>query len=394
MRVAKQILLVLFTPLSTGTAQLSGGVGPVGQISSTATAWRTSARLWGTAHFENPFTSSVIVGQIEGGNGAFRFGNLSGRQELFTPAVRGLRMITAIDFAQGELIDPERRSALSATSSLSYRSGMSGTWAGFKAEKNATAALRVGGWRQLGNLVTVAISSSLRRGTYGATDARSWIGTYLDSVQTDSGWVHVQREGVFGDSGSAGRKVSWLETEAKMGWSKGRVALDGVVGWRPAIDSAPGATWFRAITTVAVSRSVSLSAGVGTRMRQIPYARSTGRYASVALRFAPAALVRPRETPEVTPTAASFRVDRVGDQCIIRVRLPQARIVELSGDFNGWEPVRLTREVTGTWVASLALKPGAYRMNIRVDGEAWVPPPGVAAVDDEFNGKVGLIVVR
>jgi hypothetical protein len=394
LRVAKQTLLVVLTPLSVGTAQLSAGVGPVGQLSSTATAWRTSAQLWGTARFENPFTSSVIVGEMQGGNGALRLGSLSGRQELFTPAVKGLRMITAIDFEQGDLIDPEPRSALSAASSLSYRNGMSGTWAGFKTERNSTAALRVGGWRQLGNLVTVAISSSLRRGTYGATGPRSWIGTYLDSVKTDSGWVHVQREGVFGDSGSTGRKVSWLETEAKMGWSKGRVALDGVLGWRPAIDSARGATWFRAITTVAVSRSVSLSAGVGTRMQQIPYARSTGRYASVALRLAPAALVRPRETPEITSAASSFRIDRAGDQCIIRVRLPQARVVELSGDFNGWQPVRLTREVNGTWVASLALKPGAYRMNIRVDGEAWLPPPGVAAVDDEFNGKVGLIVVR
>ena len=43
---------------------------------------------------------------------------------------------------------------------------------------------------------------------------------------------------------------------------------------------------------------------------------------------------------------------------------------------------------------TLDLKPGAYRMNLRVDGERWLPPPGTAAVDDEFNGRVGLVVVR
>jgi hypothetical protein len=271
---------------------------------------------------------------------------------------------------------------------------MSGAWAGIGTEKSTAAALRTGGWRQFGNALTVAISSSLRRGTYGATASRTWTGTYRDSVPSDSGWVYIQREGIFGDSGSAGRKISWLETEARMGWSKGRVALDGVVGWRPAIDSASGATWFRAITTIAIAKSVSLSAGMGTTMQQIPFARSTGRYASVAVRLAPAALVRPRETPEITPTVSAFRIERVGEQCVVRVRLPQARIVEVSGDFNGWQPVRLTREVDGTWMASLALKPGAWRMNIRVDGERWLPPPGVPAVDDEFNGKVGLVVVR
>jgi hypothetical protein len=167
-----------------------------------------------------------------------------------------------------------------------------------------------------------------------------------------------------------------------------------VVGWRPAIDTAPGARWFRAIGTLAVSRSVALSAGAGTTTHQIPFMQSTGHYATVAVRLAPAALVRPRETPEITPSASSFNIERAGDQYLIRVRLPHARIVELSGDFNNWQPVRLTRELDDTWTASLALKPGAYRMNLRVDGERWLPPPGTAAVDDEFNGKVGLVVVR
>jgi hypothetical protein len=68
--------------------------------------------------------------------------------------------------------------------------------------------------------------------------------------------------------------------------------------------------------------------------------------------------------------------------------------VELSGDFNGWQPVKLSREVGDFWVITLDLKPGAYRMNLRVDGERWLPPPGTTAVDDEFNGKVGLVVIR
>jgi hypothetical protein len=394
LRVAKQVVVALVAPLSVGAAQLSGGIGPLGHLSSTASTWRTSAELWGTGRFENPLTNLEIAGSFTGVSGALRVGSLSARQQIFSPAIAGFRTVASLDFDQGTLLQPENGSQLRATSSLSYRRGMVGTWLGLGVERGRTAALRMGGWRQLGDWLTFAISSSVRRGTYGATPSHFWTGTYPDSEPSDSGWVYVEREGQFGDSGSAGHKLSWLETEAKMGWSRGRVSLDGVVGWRPPIDSAPGATWFRAITTVGVSRGVSVSAGLGTTVNQIPFARPAGRYATIGVRLAPAALVRPRETPEITPAASSFHIERAGEQYVVRVRLPRARIVELSGDFNGWQPVRLTREVDGTWTVPLVLKPGAYRMNLRVDGERWLPPPGVAAVDDEFNGKVGLVVVR
>ena len=395
MRATKQILLVVaLTPASAAFAQLSGGIGPMGQLSAAASTWRTSGSLWGTAHYESPLASTEVSGQLNAVSGVLRLAGLTGRHQIFSPALRGVRAVGSLELDDRGAMEPRADQMLRATSSLSYRRGLGGAWAGSSLERGAAAALRMGGWRQLGTSLTFGLTSSLRRGTYGATGARTWTGTYRDSLPTDTGWVYIQRPGTFGDSGSPGRRLSWLETEARMGWSKGRFALDVVGGWRPPIDSAPRATWLRAMTTIAVSRNVALSAGIGTTMRQIPYARTTGRYASVGLRFAPAALVRPRETPEVTPTAAAFMVEKVGTQYLVRVRLPQARVVELSGDFNGWQPVRLTRELDGTWTASLILKPGAYRMNLRVDGERWLPPPGTPAVDDEFNGKVGLVIVR
>jgi hypothetical protein len=55
--------------------------------------------------------------------------------------------------------------------------------------------------------------------------------------------------------------------------------------------------------------------------------------------------------------------------------------------------VALTRGRGDTWQVTLPLAPGAYRLNIRVDGDAWVAPPGTSTVQDEFNGTVGLVVV-
>jgi hypothetical protein len=33
-------------------------------------------------------------------------------------------------------------------------------------------------------------------------------------------------------------------------------------------------------------------------------------------------------------------------------------------------------------------------MNVRIDGDQWRAPPGMATVADEFNGTVGIVVVR
>jgi hypothetical protein len=37
---------------------------------------------------------------------------------------------------------------------------------------------------------------------------------------------------------------------------------------------------------------------------------------------------------------------------------------------------------------------GLHRANIRVDGGQWVAPPGLASLDDEFAGKVGIFFVE
>jgi hypothetical protein len=74
--------------------------------------------------------------------------------------------------------------------------------------------------------------------------------------------------------------------------------------------------------------------------------------------------------------------------------VPNARTVELSGDFTGWKPMALTRAGNDRWEATLPITPGIHRLAIRVDGDAWTPPPGVNAVPDEFQGTVGVIVVR
>jgi hypothetical protein len=384
LRLAKQMVLCVVTPAAALSAQVLGGIGPVGQVSSSESAWKTSAQLWGAGRFENAWTSLDVAGSLSRTDDAFRLGDLSGSQRFFSPAARGFRSVTSVDFQQRPSLDPLGQSALNATTSLSYRHGTSGAWLGLGTEQR-TSSLRLGGWRQVGDWLTVSVSSSARRKASSSKSVSFRTLSFVDTIATDSGDVYLPFDSTFADTSLVDRTLGWLETEGRLGLSRGRVAFDAVIGFRPALDSASGATWFRGVATVAVSKGVSLSAGAGTSTSQLPYARNTGHYATLAVRLAPSALVRPKEIPEITPAASSFRVERAGSQYAVRVRLPRARVVELSGDFNSWQPVRLTQDADGSWVVLLDLRPGAYRMNIRIDGEQWVPPPGTTAVDDEFN---------
>jgi hypothetical protein len=48
----------------------------------------------------------------------------------------------------------------------------------------------------------------------------------------------------------------------------------------------------------------------------------------------------------------------------------------------------------GVWTASVPIAPGSHQVSIRIDGGAWIAPPGVPTVADEFKGAVGIIVIR
>jgi 1,4-alpha-glucan branching enzyme len=111
-------------------------------------------------------------------------------------------------------------------------------------------------------------------------------------------------------------------------------------------------------------------------------------------RVSPGALRRPRLPGGVRPTAAAFQVDDDHGGRRLRVRVPSARSVELAGDFTNWQPIALKQGDTDEWEVTLPIAPGVHRLAIRVDGDRWTTPPGVVTVADEFQGTVGVIVVR
>jgi hypothetical protein len=77
---------------------------------------------------------------------------------------------------------------------------------------------------------------------------------------------------------------------------------------------------------------------------------------------------------------------------MISVRAPGARRVEVMGDFSDWAPVSLA-SAGDLFVAKVAMTSGTRRIVVRMDGGEWVPAANTPAVDDDFGGRVGLVLV-
>lgn len=71
-----------------------------------------------------------------------------------------------------------------------------------------------------------------------------------------------------------------------------------------------------------------------------------------------------------------------------------AREVALVGDFNDWDPAANRLERHGSsWNLTLRLPPGRYRYAYLVDGQRWLPDPGLPAAGDDFGTPTSVITV-
>ncbi|MEW5916132.1 MAG: hypothetical protein AB1762_06990 [Gemmatimonadota bacterium] len=78
----------------------------------------------------------------------------------------------------------------------------------------------------------------------------------------------------------------------------------------------------------------------------------------------------------------------------VRVWAPGNPQVELLADFTEWVPVPLVRQAAGDWLGYYRIPPGARRVNLRLNGLDVVVPLNVSAIEDEFAGKVGVLIVK
>jgi hypothetical protein len=251
--------------------------------------------------------------------------------------------------------------------------------------------LSSGAARRFGDLV-LSLSASERAGRVTSLQEhrREEIVAYTRFDTLTGIWDTVRTSVVHADTARTVQLRHWSELEAMLSWERSRFVTSLAVSARPRINNVPGAAWVSADLALRLAAPISLVLGAssGGRSRDI-----TGQAQTRALHFGLRLAPRFRREEQVLPAAiylapvgtGSYRID---------LRMPNVERVELSGDFTDWKPVALTRIGPALWTVTLPMRAGTHRLNIRVNGGAWVAPPGLVAMRDDFAGEVGVVVVQ
>jgi hypothetical protein len=211
----------------------------------------------------------------------------------------------------------------------------------------------------------------------GATATGTWLAdtAYLDVVGSLR-WVHT----LFTASGSAGFRT-WSDGGGSGVY--GEASIEVPLWKRLALLLAGGRYPSDPVRGVVAASYVSAGVRV-TAFGTTPDAQAAFDAYRRQLEF----------TTEASPTHPRLELgEEAVDGRSLRIVVPGAVSVEVAGDFTDWEPVPLSHRYGDTWEIRLPLRPGVHRLNVRVDGQRWVVPQGLRSEEDEYGGRVGILVV-
>jgi hypothetical protein len=310
------------------------------------------------------------------------------RAFLYTPTRRGLGASVELRGTRSSGSELLAGASAISVARVSYARSTGGAWIGVGAGRNAGAELppsislgSAGAWWQRGNLVITTSAASARSG-------ESVLRTIVDTAgQPPFDTIRTRRV-------SSSRSNQFTDVEVALSWSHGPLLLDAAVGMRPTTPSVAAARWLHAGGAWALTRTVALVSDVGTRPA-VPFAGTrAGGFFTLGLELSTSALRSSAAVPEgVRASASEFAIRGAGASRTISVRANGARVVELMADFTDWQPISLARVGGNRFEITMPVAPGVHRVDVRIDGGAWVAPPGTSVVRDEFGGEAGITMV-
>ncbi len=200
----------------------------------------------------------------------------------------------------------------------------------------------------------------------------------------------------------------WSSTEARVTWRQDRWWV-AARGGRLASTRQSSGFWAGVQAGAELPHGVSLLLGAGKSSRSLTYtgAGSAAPHVSVGFAFNTAVLshreARADSTEASSPSSRPLTISDLGDGRWL-LGFSAARLadgggvtemphtIEIACDCDGWAP-RAMRRMGDRWVAEVRARSGMHRVSIRIDGGAWIAPPGLASIDDDFAGHAGLLVV-
>jgi hypothetical protein len=388
---------------STAAAQLSSAID-LSSLSARVASnpWQSQLAISPFARFDHARFSVDGRWTAYGAEGQRLNGFGSASATYFSPARAGLQLSVS-GFANRDLLNEMYAvSRVGTEARLSYKTGRSGAWLGREISRDnkstpisAAPRAAAGAWGQWGNAVVTVSMSAFGGHDHVLTHSTRKVPNPA-RIGAPAGVRDTLQDSIAVTTSDTTRRArSWNDAEVSFHWGVGRLAFRSVVGTRFLTARQPNEVWGQVLGTYAMAGDVALLAAAGVHPSSATYGVSRARYMQLGVRIAPNALLKPRLPTAVRPAAVAFEV-KDGDRGLrtLRIRVASARTVELSGDFTGWKPIPLTRGDDDRWETTIPIAPGMHRLAIRVDGDAWTPPPGVTTVPDEFQGTVGVIIVK
>jgi hypothetical protein len=288
----------------------------------------------------------------------------------------------------------ESSNALEGDVNLSLELGAGGVWLSGGQRASASQSLPThvqtfgaGAWRRIGRAIFTT--------TFTTSSSGRSVSDPLESPGPGHSAGDTLGSGVDTIPRGAGSSVAlqYADIQSSVYWSRGALALDGLLGTRLSTSYGQRTTWGRAQASWALGEQLALVAAGGTRAPEPAIGRMGGNFFSLGVRVASAPWIAHVLHPGARSSASSFGVRAEGQTRVIYVHAPAARTIELMADFTDWQPVEMRHASNDEWELAMHIEPGSHRVNIRVDGGEWKAPPGAGTVQDEFNGVVGLVVV-
>lgn len=251
-------------------------------------------------------------------------------------------------------------------------------------------------------------------GWLGGGMGRTWDGQAWRNVLNAelAGWMRAGDATLVASATptSVADSIRYTDSQLSIRWSRSFVELGGEAGFRAgatgAIVGGSGRRWGSVATTAWLASNVGLVLAGGTYPIDLTQGFPGGRFVTLSLRIrsSPPANEASRlgdgrgsrgSADAEKEGALTFRaLPAVRGDVQLEVQAPTARSVDVSGDFTNWRPVALSRAAGGKWVVSLPIVPGTHQVNVRVNGDRWLVPPGLPPITDEFGGAVGLLVIE
>jgi hypothetical protein len=202
--------------------------------------------------------------------------------------------------------------------------------------------------------------------------------------------------------------TTYADLSATVRWTWSAIEVDALLGARPWSKLAHTGAFADVAARVWLTSGIAAQVTAGTYLSDPMRTGVPGRYVAAGVRIAPFSHPRADHALDERlrsqlrlPTAPADRslptltVERAGIGASgVTILAPLAKRVEIAADFTDWQAVALTRAGGNRWRLNVMLAPGVYRLNVRLDGGAWTVPRGLTVQDDEFGGRVGLVVIQ